>query len=54
MNNEFAIIGVQCYITEEQKAAVSKFTKGQNVTAVGTITDVGEVMGYSLKVESIK
>ncbi len=54
MNNDFAIIGVQCYITEEQKAAVSKLTIGQKVTVVGAITDVGELMGYSLRVESIK
>ena len=54
INEEFTIIGIQCYITEEQKATVAKLTKGQRVTAVGTISDVGEVMGYSLKVESIK
>lgn len=54
MNKDFAIIGVQCYITTEQKATVAKFTKDQKVTIVGTISDVGEVFGYSLKVESIK
>ncbi|MDQ7095012.1 hypothetical protein REC12_15555 [Desulfosporosinus sp. PR] len=54
MNDEFAIIGVQCYITEEQKATVAKFTKDQKVTVIGTISDVGEILGYSLKVESIK
>lgn len=54
MNEQFAIIGVQCYITEEQKASVAKFTKDQKITVIGTISDVGEIMGYSLKVESIK
>lgn len=53
-DTDFAIIGVQCYITQEQKATVAKFTKDQKVTVIGTITDVGEIMGYSLKVESIK
>lgn len=54
MNKQFAIIGVQCSITEEQKASVAKFTKDQKVTVIGTISNVGEIMGYSLKVESIK
>lgn len=54
MNDSFAIIGVMCYITENQKATVAKFTNTQKVTVIGTISDVGEVMGYSLKVESIK
>jgi hypothetical protein len=54
MNDQFAIIGVQCYITEDQKVAVAKLSKDQKVTVTGTMTDVGEVLGYSLKVESIK
>lgn len=54
INDEFAIIGIQCYITEDQKAAVSQLQKDQQVTVVGTITDAGEVLGYSLQVESIK
>ena len=54
INDEFAIIGIQCYITEDQKAAVSQLQKDQQVAVVGTITDVGEVLGYSLQVESIK
>ena len=53
-NKQFAIMGVQCYISEAQKATVAKFTKEQNVTVIGTISDVGEILGYSLKVETIK
>lgn len=34
--------------------AVSKFTDGQEVTVIGTISDIGEVMGYTLDVETIK
>lgn len=30
------------------------FTDGHEVTVVGTITDVDEIMGYSLDVETIK
>lgn len=54
MNDNFSMTNILCNITQEQKDAVSKFTKDQKVTVIGTITDVGEVMGYSLKVESIK
>ena len=53
-NDDWAIIGVQCYISEEQVSQVSMFTDGQSVTVIGTITDVGEILGYSLDVESIK
>ena len=53
-NDDWAIIGVECFINEEQISQVSKFTDGQKVTVIGTITDVGEILGYSLDVESIK
>lgn len=53
-NDDWAFIGVQCYISEEQVSQVSTFTDGQSVTVIGTITDVGEILGYSLDVESIK
>ncbi len=53
-NKDFAITGVRCDISQEQSAAVAKFTMGQQVTVTGNITDVGEILGYSLKVESIK
>jgi len=54
MDGSFTMTNVMCNITQEQKATVSKFTSKQKVTVVGTMTDVGEVMGYTLKVESIK
>lgn len=54
LNDEWAFVGVQCYITKEQQSIVSGFAKNQSVTVVGTITSVGEILGYSLKVESIK
>ena len=54
MNNDFSLTNIMCKITEEQKATVSKFTNKQKVTVLGIITDVGEVMGYTVKVESIK
>jgi len=54
MDGSFTMTNVMCNITQEQKSAVSKFTSKQKVTVVGTMTDVGEVMGYTIKVESIK
>jgi len=54
LSDEFTFISVLCNITEEQRATVINFSEGQDVTVVGTITDVGEIMGYSLDVESIK
>lgn len=45
---------VLCNIDEEHLNKVKGFKKGQSVTVVGTITDVGEVLGYTLEVESIK
>ena len=53
-NDDWAFTGVQCDIEEEHLARVMEFTDGQSVTVVGTISDVGEVLGYWLDVESIK
>ncbi|KAF1084317.1 tRNA-anti-like protein [Sporotomaculum syntrophicum] len=53
-NDSFTFTNVQCFIEEEHLDAVAKFTDNQQVTVVGTITDVGEIMGYSLEVETIK
>lgn len=53
-DDEFAITGVQCYIkTDEQKSIVSAMTKGDTVTLRGKCTDVGEVLGYTLDIDSI-
>lgn len=53
-NNDFAFIGVQCYIqSEEKKARVLELSQGDIVTLKGKITSVGEVIGYSLNIDSI-
>lgn len=53
-DDEFAITGVQCYMqNDEQKSIVSGLKKGDTVTLRGKCTDVGEVMGYSLDINSI-
>jgi hypothetical protein len=54
MNDDWAFTGVQCDIEDEHLDKVMEFKDGQKVTVVGTISDVGEVLGYWLDVESIK
>ena len=54
-NTDFAIIGVQCYIkNHETKAKVAELSKDSLVTLTGKITDVGEVLGYSLNIDNIE
>ena len=53
-NDEFVILGVQCYIkNDDQKNKVMEMSKGDTVTLKGKITKVGEVMGYSLNIDEI-
>ena len=53
-DDEFASIGVQCYIkNDDQKNAVMDMSIGDTVIVKGKITDVGEVMGYSLDIDEI-
>ena len=52
--DEFAILGVQCYIkSEEQKSAVMDMSIGDTLVVKGKIKDVGEVMGYSLDIDEV-
>lgn len=51
---EYAIIGVQCYINnEEQKNAIMNMSIGDNIVVIGTISDVGEVLGYTLNIDEV-
>lgn len=53
-NDEFAIIGVTCYIkTDDQREAVKSMKTGDIVTLRGKCTDVGEVLGYNVDIEEI-
>jgi len=54
INNGFFLDTILCYIKKEHHEAVANLTRDQKVTVVGTIKSVGEVLGYSLDVESIK
>ncbi|WP_281023905.1 OB-fold protein [Mobilicoccus pelagius] len=52
--DEFDLAGVRIDIDDSQKGIVSKFSPRQKVTVTGEVTDVGEVMGYMIKAESIE
>ena len=52
-NNEFSFINVQVYIDDSFVETVSAFKKGQTVTVTGVVSDVGEILGYSVKAQSI-
>ena len=55
-DDEFAITGCQCYIkgNEEIASIVKTLSKGDIITVKGKITDVGEVLGYSMTIDSIE
>lgn len=50
----FTFTGVQAFITPEQKSRVAEFSTGDQVTFTGEVTKVGEIMGYSMDVDSIQ
>ncbi|MEI3306622.1 MAG: zinc-ribbon domain-containing protein [Dysosmobacter sp.] len=51
-DDQFAILGVQCYLqTEEQRQQVLDMQIDQVITVREQITSVGEVMGYLLDVD---
>jgi hypothetical protein len=49
----FYITSVRVDINEDLIPTVGAFTKGQSVTVTGKITDVGEILGYSVDAISI-
>jgi ribosomal protein S1 len=52
-DNEYSFINVQVYIDDSFIETVSAFTNGQTVTVTGEISDVGELLGYSVQAISI-
>lgn len=53
-DNEWAFVGVQCYIkSEEQKQKVMEMSTDDIVTLRGKVKSVGEVLGYSLDIDEI-
>lgn len=51
--DEFTLTSVMIQIDESHLDTVSKFSEGQEVTVTGKVTDVGEVMGYTIDAETI-
>ena len=53
-DDDFAILGVMCYIrSDEQKAAVMDMATGDTLIVKGGITKVGEVLGYHLDIDEV-
>ncbi|MBR3623490.1 MAG: hypothetical protein IKN43_09120 [Selenomonadaceae bacterium] len=55
--DKYSIVGVHCTINKKDKAQedfIMNIKKGQTVSASGTISDVGEIMGYTLKVDKFE
>ena len=53
--DEYDIIGIQCYVKDDKQLdQIKKLSAGDKIVVKGQITDVGEIMGYSLDIDSIK
>lgn len=50
---DFSLTNVQVFIDESHLDTVSEFTEGQDVTVVGTVSDVGEILGYSIDADTV-
>lgn len=52
---DFAFTGVQCYIkTDDVKSVVMDLSSDEIITVRGKMKDVGEILGYSLDIDSIE
>ena len=51
--NEYSFTNVQIFINDDQVGTVSGYTKGQEVTVTGTVSEVGEILGYLIDAESL-
>lgn len=53
--DDYSFVTVQCYIQDDaQKSKVMEMSSGDTVTLKGQVTDVGEVMGYSIDIIEIQ
>lgn len=55
--DQYSILGVHCTLKRNDKAQesyVMNLSKDQLVTVYGKITDVGEVLGYSMDVDKFE
>ena len=53
-SDEFALVNIQCFVqTEEQEEQILEMSIGDKVTIKGKCTDVGELLGYTIDIDSI-
>lgn len=53
--DEIDFVNIQCYIqSDEQKEVIMEKSTGDEITVKGYCTDVGEIMGYSIDIDSVK
>ena len=54
LDQDFNLTNIQCFLQDEQQVAqIANLSKGDTVTLRGQVTDVGEILGYSVKVHEI-
>lgn len=54
-SDEIDFVNIQCYIqSDEQKDVIMEKSTGDKITVKGYCTDVGEIMGYSVDIDSVK
>ena len=54
-DDEWSFVNIQCFIkNDEQKSQVMDMTSGDTVTIRGKCKDVGEVLGFTIDIESIE
>ncbi len=54
-SDAFVLIGIQAYTTnDDQKKVIAELEKGNKIVVKGKISDVGEVLGYSVDIDEIK
>jgi len=54
LSGEISFDSVSCRIQEKHLDQVMEFSENQEVTVTGTVVSVGDIMGYTLKVDTIK
>jgi len=53
--DEITLANIQCYITsDDQKDIIMEKTTGDEITVKGYCKDVGEILGYSIDIDSVK
>lgn len=55
LEEDFSFDDVHCRMTsDEQREKLKEYSKGDTITVKGVITDIGEIAGYTLTVDSIE